>query len=84
MNGANDVPMIDCYIVDLDPTDSSSHFMITWFSLTNGVPYLQWVPDNRPGRVYTILGKESLTALDWLPTNQVPAAIFFQVGVELQ
>ncbi|MCL1887971.1 MAG: leucine-rich repeat domain-containing protein, partial [Kiritimatiellaeota bacterium] len=84
MNGANGVPMLDCYIADLVPTNPASLFVITHFSVTNNVPYFRWEPANRPGRVYTILGKETLADSVWLPTNQVPDAVFFRIGVKLE
>lgn len=83
-NGVNTVA--DCYVAGLCPTNALDLFraLISW---EDGEPVISWEPDLNDGgtkdvRVYTVEGRESLTAGSWGPTNA--SSRFFRVKVELK
>ena len=82
-NGLNSVA--ECYVAGLNPTNATDLFrtVILW---KDGKPVIGWEPDLNEGgtkqeRVYTVLGRESLTQGSWGPTNA--ASRFFKVKVAL-
>ncbi len=82
-NGVNEV--WECYVAGLNPTNATDMFrtVILW---KDGKPVIGWDPDLNEGgtkqeRVYTVLGRESLTQGSWGPTNA--ASRFFKVKVAL-
>lgn len=83
---ANNVNKVwECYVAGISPTNAAEAFraVISWES---GVPAISWEPDLNDGgtkqeRIYTILGRESLTEGSWGPTNA--ASRFFKVSVEM-
>jgi len=87
MQGANGYYVWESYVAGLNPTDANSKFAITSFAVgrDNGkdaVSTLDWAPDLRPDRVYTVWGKTNLTDSAWhFPTND--ATRFFKVEVKM-
>jgi len=73
------------YVAGCDPTDPDDWLRIIVFTVEDGdrVTDLQWAPDLRPDRVYTIWGMTNLTdTTGWYtPTNS--ATRFFKVSVEM-
>ncbi|MBP5543175.1 MAG: hypothetical protein ILM98_03805 [Kiritimatiellae bacterium] len=76
----------ECYVAGLCPTNAAETFraVISW---EDGEPKIGWEPDLNDGgtkdvRVYTVEGRESLTAGSWGPTNA--SSRFFRVKVELK
>ena len=74
----------DAYVAGLDPNDPSAEFLAL-IAMEGGAPRVTWTPDlntNGVERVYTVLGRESLTdGREWAPTNA--AHRFFKVIVEM-
>jgi uncharacterized repeat protein (TIGR02543 family) len=69
------------YIAGTDPTNRNSIFA-TIITISNDTPFLTWMPDMRPERLYTVEGKARLTDSLWIsPTNA--ASRFFRVKVEM-
>ncbi len=82
-NGVNKV--WECFVAGLVPTNAADVFrtIILW---KDGAPQISWEPDLNEGgtkqeRIYTVLGRESLTQGSWGPTNA--ASRFFKVKVAL-
>ncbi|MCL1921271.1 MAG: InlB B-repeat-containing protein [Kiritimatiellaeota bacterium] len=71
------------WLAGLIPGDPTSKFRITNFAVnaTGNVTALDWTPDLRPHRVYTVLGKTNLMDNAWGVTNN--ATHFFKVRVAL-
>ena len=64
----NGRPVWECYVAGLDPTDATDDFIAT-IEMVNGVPQISvGGRGERPGRVYTVEGKENLGD-SWGPTN---------------
>ena len=78
----------ESYLWDLDPTDSNQTAYVE-ISMTNGIPYVNIVPASS-NRVYTLLGKESLSAEGWARTKNFLDATFlvtnrfFKMSVDLK
>ena len=70
----------ESYIADLDPTDSNQTFRAN-IRIENSVPRV-WPEPNSPNRMYTILGKETLTDVEW--RENLSGARFFKVKVGLK
>ncbi|MCL1921272.1 MAG: InlB B-repeat-containing protein [Kiritimatiellaeota bacterium] len=70
------------WLAGLIPGDPTSKFRIHTFKVEgDAVTDLQWTPDLRPHRVYTVLGKTNLMDNAWGVTNN--ATHFFKVRVAL-
>lgn len=78
--GANARPVWESYVAGLNPTNPLSQFLANICS-SNGASLVTWMPDLRPNRVYTVLGKTNITDRIWESTNA--ASRFFKVSVEL-
>lgn len=80
-NAANGRPVWACYVAGLDPNAAASQFTAT-IDVVDGVPEVTWTPDlSDDGRTYEVVGKASLSAAAWAPTNA--SHRFFQVRVKL-
>jgi len=67
------------YVAGTSPTNANSVFTAS-IVLSNGMPFVAWMPDLGTERVYTVEGKSSLTNAAWVsPTNA--ATRFFRVKV---
>ena len=68
------------YVLGTDPTDPSSTLRITSITPVSGAPAeVTWTRE--PGRVYTLLGTESLESPRWVPPTE--RSRFFKVLVEI-
>ena len=68
------------YVLGTDPTDPSSTLRITSITPVSGAPAeVTWTRE--PGRVYTLLGTESLESPRWVPPTE--RSRFFKVVVEI-
>lgn len=77
----NGRPVWECYVAGLDPTDETDDFIAT-IEMVNGVPKISvGGRGERPGRVYTVEGKENLGD-QWGPTNAV--SHFFHITVRVE
>jgi hypothetical protein len=64
----NGRPVWECFVAGLDPTDKTDDF-IAIIEMVNGLPKISvGGRGERPGRVYTVEGKENLGD-QWGPTN---------------
>ena len=85
--GDNGYLVWESYVAGLKPTDKNSKlFAYIRFGAGGGVA-IDWEPDHRTNRVYTLLGKPELDAPGWteFPTNAIPSNMqFFKVKVKLQ
>ena len=69
------------YVAGTDPTDATSALRITSIIPKEGdVADITW--EKIPGRVYTLLGKTSLSDPEWLPATA--ESRFFRVAVEME
>ena len=69
------------YVAGTDPTDATSALRITSIIPKEGdVADITW--EKIPGRVYTLLGKMSLSDPEWLPATA--ESRFFRVAVEME
>ena len=77
--------MYECYVAGLAPTNATDVFRAV-ISMEDGASIVGWEPDLNEGgtkqeRVYTVVGRESLTDGNWGPTNA--ASRFFRVKVSM-
>ncbi len=78
---ANGRPVWECYVAGLDPTDATDDFFAT-IEMVDGEPQISvGGRGERPGRVYTVEGKENLGD-SWGPTNAMSR--FFHITVEVE
>ncbi len=68
------------YVTGTQPLDPASVFIAT-IQLEGASPFIGWIPDLTPQRVYTVEGKERLIDIEWTPTNN--ASRFFRVKVSM-
>jgi hypothetical protein len=68
------------YVAGTSPTNGLSGFQAL-IGASDGLPAISWLPDLRPDRIYTVLGKTNLTDAAWGPTNA--ASRFFKVTVDM-
>lgn len=68
------------YVTGTQPLNPASVFIAT-IQLEGASPFIGWIPDLTPQRVYTVEGKERLVDIEWTPTNN--ASRFFRVKVSL-
>ena len=66
---------------DPDPSGSNAVLRVTGFSLVDGEPKVEWLPNLGPDRKYTVLGRESLSEGDW--HERKPGDCFFKIKVEM-
>ena len=70
----------ECYVAGLDPTDETDDFIAT-IEMVNGEPQISvGGRGERPGRVYTVEGKENLGD-SWGPTNATSRFFHLKVRV---
>ena len=78
----------ESYLWDLDPTDSSQ-YPHAEIEMVDGAPHVKVVPANA-NRAYSLLGKDSLNALNWARSPDLADAAFlstnrfFKVSVEVK
>ena len=83
---ANEMPVWECYLAGLSPTDAAAEFKVKSISFKeNGEVVVEWDPDLNEGetkheRLYEVEGAETLGGA-WGPTNA--ASRFFRVKVAL-
>ncbi|MBP5321622.1 MAG: C10 family peptidase [Kiritimatiellae bacterium] len=78
-------PVWQDYLTGTDPTDPDSRFIAQIF-MSNGKPFVTWSPDlTNERRIYTIIGKKSLSDETWQPVPEggLSDFRFFKVKVEL-
>jgi uncharacterized repeat protein (TIGR02543 family) len=66
------------YVAGTVPTNRESVFL-SLISLSNGVPWVTWIPDLGTARVYNVEGRTNLIDGTWGPTNA--GSRFFRVNV---
>ena len=77
----NGRPVWECYVAGLDPTDETDDFIAT-IEMVNGEPQISvGGRGERPGRVYTVEGKENLGD-QWGPTNATSRFFHIKARVE--
>lgn len=74
-NAANGIPVWQCYLAGLSPTDTEAEFQVKSVSIVNGEVIIEWDPDlndngTKMARHYTLLGKRLLTDGDW---SEIPS-----------
>lgn len=77
------------WLLGLDPSDATSEFEITGFTVSNSVPYVSFTPNLESARKYTLYGKTALTNESWEAVGDAndPTACeakFFKVGISQQ
>jgi len=85
--GDNGYLVWESYVAGLKPTDKNSKLFAYIRFDSGGVVAIDWEPDHRTNRVYTLLGKPALDTSGWteFPTNAIPSNMrFFKVKVKLQ
>ena len=80
---ANGRAVWECYVAELDPTETGTEFKVKSISFVNGEPVVEWNPDlNESGttnvRAYTVEGKSAMTDA-WGPFDA--SSRFFRVRV---
>ena len=66
------------YVAGTVPTNHESVFLSV-LTITNGTPWISWMPDLGTARTYTVHGKTNLPESTWGPTNA--SSRFFRVNV---
>ena len=81
--GDNGMELWESYVAGCDPTDPDDKFLVTAIEAdAKGVTHLDWTPNLTPDRVYTVLGKASLTdGSEWGVTNS--ATRYFKIQVAM-
>ena len=77
---ANGRPVWECYVAGLDPTDATDDFIATIEMVNNQPKISVGGRGERPGRVYTVEGKENLGDT-WGPTNSTSRFFHMKVRV---
>jgi hypothetical protein len=77
------------YVAGTDPKDVNDVFKAD-IKMENGEPEISWTPrlsaEESAKRVYTILGRQSLFSVDWVPVKEedIKKFNFFKVTVEMK